>query len=72
MEAAQSDALVFFGASGDLAFKQIFPALLGLVADEGVNVPIVGVAKAGWTVEQLQGPSQGQHQAARGRGRRKA
>ena len=53
MEAAQSDALVFFGASGDLAYKQIFPALLGLVADEGVNVPIVGVAKAGWTVEQL-------------------
>ena len=53
MEAAQSDALVFFGASGDLAFKQIFPALLGLVNDEGVNVPIVGVAKAGWTVEQL-------------------
>jgi glucose-6-phosphate 1-dehydrogenase len=53
MEAAQSDALVFFGASGDLAFKQIFPALLGLVGAEGVNVPIVGVAKAGWTVEQL-------------------
>jgi glucose-6-phosphate 1-dehydrogenase len=55
MAAAQSDALVFFGASGDLAFKQIFPALLGLVGDEGVNVPIVGVAKAGWTVEQLKG-----------------
>jgi glucose-6-phosphate 1-dehydrogenase len=53
MEAAQSDALVFFGASGDLAFKQIFPALLGLVAGEGVNVPIVGVAKAGWAVDQL-------------------
>jgi glucose-6-phosphate 1-dehydrogenase len=53
MDAAQSDALVFFGASGDLAFKQIFPALLGLVANEGVNVPIVGVAKAGWTVDQL-------------------
>src|SRR6516225_6673600 len=53
MEIAHSDALVFFGASGDLAFKQIFPALLGLVAEEGVNVPIVGVAKAGWTVEQL-------------------
>jgi glucose-6-phosphate 1-dehydrogenase len=53
METVHSDALVFFGASGDLAFKQIFPALLGLVADEGVNVPIVGVAKAGWTVEQL-------------------
>jgi glucose-6-phosphate 1-dehydrogenase len=55
MEAAQSDALVFFGASGDLAFKQIFPALLGLVGDEDLNVPIVGVAKAGWTVEQLKG-----------------
>ena len=53
MEAAQSDALVFFGASGDLAFKQIFPALLGLVGDEGVSVPIVAVAKAGWTVDQL-------------------
>ena len=53
MDAAQSNALVFFGASGDLAFKQIFPALLGLVADEAVNVPIVGVAKASWTVEQL-------------------
>ena len=65
MEAAQSDALVFFGASGDLAFKQIFPALLGLVNEEGVNVPIVGVAKAGWTVEQLQRTSQRQHPKAR-------
>ena len=53
MEAAQSDALVFFGASGDLAFKQIFPALLGLVCDEGCNVPIVGVAKSGWKVDDL-------------------
>src|SRR5579863_9158586 len=53
MEAAQSDALVFFGASGDLAFKQIFPALLGLVGDEGVDVPIVGVAKSGWKVDDL-------------------
>ena len=71
METAQSDALVFFGASGDLAFKQIFPALLGLVGGEGVNVPIVGVAKAGWTVEQL-GTGQGQHQTARGRRRGRA
>ena len=53
MDAAEFDALVFFGASGDLAFKQIFPALLGLVGEEGVNVPIVGVAKAGWKVDQL-------------------
>lgn len=48
-----SDAVVFFGATGDLAYKQIFPALLGLVRDEGLNVPIIGVAKAGWTLDQL-------------------
>ena len=54
MNVASSDAIVFFGATGDLAYKQIFPALQGLVDDEGVNVPIVGVAKAGWTLEQLQ------------------
>ena len=44
---------MFFGATGDLAYKQIFPALLGLVRDEGLNVPIIGVAKAGWTLDQL-------------------
>jgi glucose-6-phosphate 1-dehydrogenase len=48
-----SDALVFFGATGDLAYKQIFPALQGLVRDEGLDVPIIGVAKAGWTLDQL-------------------
>ncbi|RBP15782.1 glucose-6-phosphate 1-dehydrogenase [Roseiarcus fermentans] len=53
MTEPQSDAIVFFGATGDLAKKQIFPALLGLVRDEGVDVPIVGVAKAGWGLEQL-------------------
>src|SRR5262245_36925372 len=53
MAAASSDALVFFGATGDLAYKQIFPALLGLVRDEGLNVPIIGVAKAGWNLDQL-------------------
>lgn len=54
MTATTSDAIVFFGATGDLAYKQIFPALQGLVRDEGVDAPIVGVAKAGWTLEQLQ------------------
>jgi glucose-6-phosphate 1-dehydrogenase len=53
MSEGTSDAIVFFGATGDLAFKQIFPALLGLVRDEGVNVPIVGVAKAGWGIDQF-------------------
>jgi glucose-6-phosphate 1-dehydrogenase len=48
-----SDALVFFGATGDLAFKQIFPALLALVDRHGLNIPIVGVAKAGWNLDQF-------------------
>jgi glucose-6-phosphate 1-dehydrogenase len=43
----RSDAFVFFGATGDLAFKQIFPALAGLVSDEGFDLPIVGVARSG-------------------------
>ena len=53
MAAPPSDAIVFFGATGDLAYKQIFPSLLGLVRDEGLNVPIIVVAKAGWSLYQL-------------------
>ena len=53
MANAQSDAFVFLGATGDLAYKQIFPALQGLVRNEGLNIPIIGVAKAGWTLDQL-------------------
>src|SRR5947209_17879578 len=49
----QSDALVFFGISGDLAFKQVIPALQALVRDGRLEVPIVGVAKNGWDLEQL-------------------
>ncbi len=48
-----SDALVFFGATGDLAYKKIFPALQALVRRGRLDVPIVGVAKSGWTLEQL-------------------
>ena len=48
-----SDAFIFFGATGDLAFKQIFPALRGLIRDEKFDVPIIGVAKAGWQLEQF-------------------
>ena len=47
MAAERSDAFVFFGATGDLAFKQIFPALLGLIRDEGFDLPIIGVARSG-------------------------
>jgi glucose-6-phosphate 1-dehydrogenase len=48
-----SDALVFFGATGDLAFKQIFPALLKLVQRHDLHIPIVGVAKASWNLDQF-------------------
>jgi glucose-6-phosphate 1-dehydrogenase len=44
---AHSDAFVFFGATGDLAFRQIFPALAGLIRDEGFDLPIIGVARSG-------------------------
>jgi glucose-6-phosphate 1-dehydrogenase len=53
MPTMPSDAIVFFGATGDLAYKQIFPSLLGLVRDEGLQVPIIGVAKAGWDLDRL-------------------
>ena len=49
----RSDALVFFGASGDLAFKKIFPALQSMVKRGQLDVPVIGVAKAGWKVEQF-------------------
>jgi glucose-6-phosphate 1-dehydrogenase len=48
-----ADALVFFGATGDLAYKKIFPALQALVRRGRLNVPVIGVAKAGWNLEQL-------------------
>jgi glucose-6-phosphate 1-dehydrogenase len=54
MKPPRSDAIVFFGATGDLAYKQIFPALLGMVHDQGLDVPIIGVARAGWSLEKLQ------------------
>lgn len=48
-----SDAFVFFGATGDLAYKKIFPALQGMIRRGHLNVPIIGVAKQGWNVDQL-------------------
>jgi glucose-6-phosphate 1-dehydrogenase len=53
MGTTQSDALVFFGATGDLAYKQIFPALQALVRRGHLDVPVIGVAKAGWNLDQL-------------------
>jgi glucose-6-phosphate 1-dehydrogenase len=48
-----SDALVFFGATGDLAYKKIFPALQSMIRRGRLDIPVIGVAKAGWGIEQL-------------------
>src|SRR5690348_18387197 len=53
MTDSHSDALVFYGATGDLAYKKIFPALQAMVRRGHLKVPVVGVAKAGWNLEQL-------------------
>jgi glucose-6-phosphate 1-dehydrogenase len=48
-----SDALVFFGATGDLAYKKIFPSLQAMARRGHLKVPVIGVAKAGWRLDQL-------------------
>ena len=48
-----SDALVVFGVTGDLAFKQIFPALHAMIRHGHLDVPVLGVARSGWSLEQL-------------------
>src|SRR5262249_20663413 len=53
MENRHSDALVFFGATGDLAYKKIFPALQAMLKRGHLDIPIIGVAKAGWNLDQL-------------------
>jgi glucose-6-phosphate 1-dehydrogenase len=53
MNVPHSDALVFFGATGDLAYKKIFPSLQAMVKRGHLDVPVIGVAKAGWNVDQL-------------------
>jgi glucose-6-phosphate 1-dehydrogenase len=52
---APSDALVFFGATGDLAYKAIFPALQALARRGSLEVPVVGVAKSGFSLDDLVG-----------------
>ncbi len=53
MTVPHSDALVLFGATGDLAYKQIFPALQAMVRHGHLDIPVIGVAKAGWNLDQL-------------------
>jgi glucose-6-phosphate 1-dehydrogenase len=48
-----SDALVFFGATGDLAHKRVFPALQAMVKRGTLNVPVIGVARGGWNLDRL-------------------
>jgi glucose-6-phosphate 1-dehydrogenase len=50
---SKSDALVFFGATGDLAYMKIFPSLQAMLKRGHLDVPVIGVAKAGWTLDQL-------------------
>ncbi|BAZ02674.1 glucose-6-phosphate 1-dehydrogenase [Tolypothrix tenuis PCC 7101] len=53
METLHSDALVFFGATGDLAYKKIFKSLQSMVKRGNLNVPVIGVAGRPWTTDQL-------------------
>src|ERR1043166_5365263 len=53
MNNCNSDTLVFFGATGDLAYKKIFSALQAMVKRVTLNAPGIGVAKAGWNLDQL-------------------
>jgi len=53
MTQLNSDAFVFFGATGDLAYKKIFPALYAMVRRSGLAIPIIGMARAGWSLDKL-------------------
>jgi glucose-6-phosphate 1-dehydrogenase len=59
-----SDAFVFFGATGDLAFKKIFPALYTMVRRDGMTLPIIGVARAGWDLQRFKVRAQESIQAS--------
>lgn len=65
MVVQQSDALVFFGATGDLAKKQIFPALYGMVADGELSIPVIGVAYSQWGLADLKKRAEESVRAAR-------
>jgi glucose-6-phosphate 1-dehydrogenase len=58
MSSLKSDALVFLGATGDLAYKKIFPALQAMVTRGHLGVPVIGVANAGWSLEQFRARAQ--------------
>jgi len=53
MAIVTSDARVFFGATGDLAYKKIFPVLQAMIKRGNLDIPVIGVANAGWNLDQL-------------------
>jgi len=53
MNIPHSDALVFFGATGDLVYKKIFPALYAMDQRGHLQVPVIGVARSDWTIEKF-------------------
>ena len=53
MDMTASDALVLFGATGDLAFKKIYPALHGLVRRGLFDIPLICLARSGWNIERM-------------------
>jgi len=64
MTPQNSDAFVFFGATGDLAFKKIFPALYTMVRRDGMTLPVIGVARAGWDLQRFKARAQESVQAS--------
>jgi glucose-6-phosphate 1-dehydrogenase len=67
MSEQPADALVFFGATGDLAYKKIFPALQAMTRRGRLAVPVVGVAKAGWSLDQFRARARASVEAHGGR-----
>ncbi len=61
MSLPKSDAFVFFGATGDLAYKQIFPALQALIRTGDLQLPIIGMARGGWTLKKLRERARDSH-----------
>ena len=64
MNQPRSDALVFFGATGDLAYKKIFLALYAMSRRGHLDVPVIGVARADWTTERLRAARRGERERA--------
>src|SRR5215831_4893541 len=58
MAPPHSDAFVFFGATGDLAYKDIFPSLQAMIRRGHLDMPVIGVAKSGWNLDQLKARAQ--------------